>query len=286
MRASTVSAVVGGEAVAIPHAAGGHHGDRVQHHAQREHAVDADGGEQQAADRRSHHATGVVGADIDRHRGAHLRGADHLADHHPPHRIVGRPADAVDEAGDGQMPHREQVQVRQHRQHERGRHHAGDDDDERGAPLHPLGHRAQERAEQTHRQQAQHRHHGNDEGGAGGLVDEHADRDGLHPADHENHQPDEPEAPEISVVDQPRGAAGGSGRCCFMHLAMSALDGLLRAAVGRATAGSPDNTAAERGASAGMASAYRACRSSPCCTWAGTGSAASVGWWRRSVPRR
>ena len=101
------------------------------------------------------------------------------------------------------------------RQSERRDHHADDDDDQRGAPLHAFGDGAEEGAEQTHRQQPQHGHHGDDERRTGVLVDEHADRDGLHPADDEHDETDEPEAPEIRAVDQPGRAAGRPGRQLF-----------------------------------------------------------------------
>ena len=54
-------------------------------------------------------------------------------------------------------------------------------------------------------------------GGPGLLIDEHADRDGLHPADREHDEADEPQAPEIRAVDQPGRAAGRPGRSGFVH---------------------------------------------------------------------
>ena len=205
------------EAVAIAHAECSDDRDGVQHNAQCEHAVDADAREQQAADRGADHAAGIVRADIDRHGGAHLRCADRFADHHPPHRIVGRPADTVDEARDREVPDGEQMQMCQGRKNQRCDHHTGDDDDQRGAPLHALGDGTEEGAEQTHRQQAQHGHHCNDERRAGVLIDEDADGDGLHPADDEHDETDEPEAPEIRAVDQPGRAVGRPGRTGFLH---------------------------------------------------------------------
>jgi hypothetical protein len=96
---------------------------------------------------------GVKPCNIHRHRCAHLRGADGFADHDAPYRIVGRPADAVDETGECQVPHGEQMQVCQGRKRQRRDHHAEDNDDERGASLHPFRDGAEECAEQSHRQQ-------------------------------------------------------------------------------------------------------------------------------------
>ena len=118
---------------------------------------------------------------------------------------------------DGEMPDLEHVQVRERGKHQGVDQHHHDDQDKRGAPFHAVGERAEEGAEQAHRQQAQHRHHCDDERRFGALVDEHADRDRLHPAHREHDEPDEPEAPEVGVVDQPGRAAGPAGHARFMH---------------------------------------------------------------------
>jgi hypothetical protein len=49
------------------------------------------------------------------------------------------------------------------------------------------------------------------------LIDEYADRDGFHPADHEDDEADEPQPPEIRAVDQPSRAAGRPGLSGVMH---------------------------------------------------------------------
>ena len=128
---------------------------RIGGDADRERAGDAEAGQHQPADRRPQHAAGVVGADIDRHRRAHPLGADDLADHHPPHRVVGRPGDAVAEAGDRQLPHFEHAGIGQRGDHRRGRQHRQADDDLRPTPLDALDIGADQRAEQHHRRHSQ-----------------------------------------------------------------------------------------------------------------------------------
>jgi hypothetical protein len=189
-------------AVAIAQAEHREQRGAIQQHAEHEGAADADGGEQDAAHGGAQHAAGVVGADVDRHRHAHLLAADHLADHDAAHRVVGGPANAVDEAGQRELPDREVPGIGQHRQRGGTAAHQRDHADLRGAPLDPFRHRAKHRAEQPHRQQAQHGHHGNEEGRASGAVDEHRDGQGFQPADDEHDQPGVPQAPEVAVGEQ------------------------------------------------------------------------------------
>jgi hypothetical protein len=169
-------------------------------------AGDADAGEQQTADRRTQHPAGIVGADIDRHRRAHPLRPDNLADHHPPHRVVGRPGDTVAKAGDREVPDCEPAGIGQHRQRQRGHQHCEDDDRQCDAPLDPLGADADDGAEQRHRQHPQHRHQRHGEGRVGVLVDKHADDDHLEPAHREDDGADCPQPAEI-VVRKEAGAA-------------------------------------------------------------------------------
>ena len=48
-----------------------------------------------AAYRGADHAACIVGADVQRHRGAHPFAANDLTDHHTAHRVVGAPAAPV-----------------------------------------------------------------------------------------------------------------------------------------------------------------------------------------------
>jgi hypothetical protein len=52
-----------------------------------------EGREQRAAQRQPRDPAGIVGDDVERHRRSHPRAADRLADQHPPHGIVGGPAE-------------------------------------------------------------------------------------------------------------------------------------------------------------------------------------------------
>ena len=87
--------------IAMAHPDGNRDRDEVAGNADNESAADAEGREQNAADGRTEHAARIICADIDRHRGAHSLGTDHLADHRAAHRIVGRPDDAAEKAGEG-----------------------------------------------------------------------------------------------------------------------------------------------------------------------------------------
>src|SRR5271163_4044542 len=78
--------------------------DEVAGDADRERTADAEGREQDAADRRTEHSARIVGADIDRHRGAHPLGPDDLADHCAAYWVVAGPGKAANEAGERKMP--------------------------------------------------------------------------------------------------------------------------------------------------------------------------------------
>src|SRR3546814_9542402 len=59
-------------------------------HADREDAIDPEGGQQRTAGDRADHAAGIVGADVDRHGRAHALRPGRIADQHAADRIVGR----------------------------------------------------------------------------------------------------------------------------------------------------------------------------------------------------
>ena len=105
-------------AVAIidPHRSGER--DDVARDADRKGAADAECRQQYAAERRAEHAARIVGTDIEGHRRAHPVRSDDLADHRAADRVVGRPRNAVDKAGERDMPHLERVAPREERQHE------------------------------------------------------------------------------------------------------------------------------------------------------------------------
>src|SRR5437868_1958055 len=93
--------------------------DEVARDADRKGAADPECREQYAAEGRAEHAARIVGADIEGHRRAHPLRPDDLADHRAADRIVGRPRNAVDKAGERDMPHFERVAPREERQDQR-----------------------------------------------------------------------------------------------------------------------------------------------------------------------
>jgi len=112
--------------------------DEVAGDADLERAADAKGREQDAADRWTKHAARIVGANIDRHRGAHPLGPDDLADHRAAHRVVGGLGKAADEAGERKMPDFEGIGPGEERKGHRAQQHQGHDEHERPAPFHTL----------------------------------------------------------------------------------------------------------------------------------------------------
>jgi len=133
---------------------------------------------------------------------AALSGADDLADHDAAHRVVGGPGDAVDKAGERQMPHREPAEIGEHREPDGCCQHDQQDGDQRDPPLDPLDPGADDRAKQRHRQHAQHRHQGDVERRAGVLIDKDADDQHLQPAHREGDDPDHPQATEIGARER------------------------------------------------------------------------------------
>ena len=175
-------------------------------------AADPDRREQHAADGGAEHAAGIIGADIQGHRRAHPIRSDDLADHRAANRVVRRPSDAIDKAGERDMPHFERVAPGQQRQDHRAEQHRNDDKDQRGAALEPLGHSADDRAEQRHRQHPQHCQQRDNEWRAGALISEHGDRQHLQPAHRKDNDTDQPQPAEIGFAEEPGSRRSPNGR--------------------------------------------------------------------------
>ena len=115
-----------------------HERRQIARNTDRKRAADAEGREQDAADDRTEHTARIVGPDIERHRGAHSLVADDLPDHRAAHRVVSRPGDAADKAGECQMPDFERAGPGEQCQDDRAQQHREDDKDECRAPFHAL----------------------------------------------------------------------------------------------------------------------------------------------------
>ena len=185
-----------GRDVALHHQGGGD-GRRVQCHAQQEGTFDTDACQQHAAGGGPHHAAHIAGADIERHGDGHAIAAHDFAHHHAPQRIVGGPAAAVDETGDGEVPDFQGSREGDDGEQGRGDHHEADDAGQGQAAVEPFGEGPEEGAEKAHRNEAEHRDHGNDQGGAGLLIDDDAHGNRFQPAHGGDDEADVPQAPEI-----------------------------------------------------------------------------------------
>jgi len=126
------------------------------------------------------------------HRRAHPLGANDLADHHPAHRVVGGPGDAVAECGKRQMPHLKPPAIGENRDNHCRYQHRQTDKNLRPPPLDALDISTDERAEDHHRRHAQQRHERHLKCRACALVDKDADHQHLEPSYREDDEADQP----------------------------------------------------------------------------------------------
>ena len=159
--------------------------------------------EQESANGGADHPACIVGADIQRHRGAHPLAAHDLTHHHTAHRVVGAPAAPVDETGEREMPDLELSGPVQNCEDRRGDGHDKHDDEESSAAIKAFRKRAEKHPEETHRKQTEHGHHRDQKRRIGALVDDDPDRDGFQPAHGGDDQADIPQAPEVRCPDHP-----------------------------------------------------------------------------------
>ncbi|OLE19516.1 MAG: hypothetical protein AUG50_03515 [Betaproteobacteria bacterium 13_1_20CM_3_63_8] len=126
-------------------------GAEVEQHRDEIGACQAERLEHDAAGERAHDAGDAVGHRIESDRGGHPVRRDDLADHASPHRQFAGPDEAVDGAGDDDVPDLDRTEQCQRAEQRRGRRHDEELRDQDALAVERLADDAGERAGQQHR---------------------------------------------------------------------------------------------------------------------------------------